>query len=476
MRTSALSEIKKNRNKPTAEKEACLDAVMGHFDGFAWSIDHEFQYIVLNTLLQKKIKELTGKNARVGDRMTDLFGLLDPSKARVWEDMCRQGFRGEYQRIVEKFSIQGQPVFYEVSIIPVRNEGEVTGLTCFARDLTAEKLTEQKAQMNEIRFRSLIEKGTDIIVVVGNEGHIAYTSPSIEHYFGITDAENLGKNAFDYIHPEDLPRLAETFMEVLNSPGKPTFVQARAQSKDGRHIWVEGIVTNLLGVEGVNGVVCNFRDVTERKEIEKKIMQASIDAQELQREEIGRELHDNVNQILTTARLYLDCIHEAPAGKESIIRRSSEIITTAIEEIRKLSHSMTQSFHREIGLKLSIEDVLENIRQLPEGIQVSFDFFLPGEPLLDDKLKMTIFRIVQEQLNNVLKHAGATTVEVSIREEGPLITLCISDNGRGFDPWKKREGIGINNIINRAELYNGQATIASAPGKGCILSVDFRLG
>lgn len=89
MRTSALSEIKKNRNKPTVEKEACLDAVMERFDGFAWSIDHEFQYIVLNTPLQKKIKELTGKDARVGDRMTDLFGLLDPSKARAWEDMLR---------------------------------------------------------------------------------------------------------------------------------------------------------------------------------------------------------------------------------------------------------------------------------------------------------------------------------------------------------------------------------------------------
>ncbi|MES1249456.1 MAG: PAS domain S-box protein, partial [Chitinophaga rupis] len=277
MRTSAVPETKKTRNKLSVEKGACLDAVMEHFDGFAWSIDHEFQYIVLNTPLQKKIKELTGKDARVGDRMTDLFCLLDPSKAQVWEDMCKRGFRGEYLRIVEKFSIQGQPVFYEVSIIPVRNKGDVTGLTCFARDLTAEKLTEQKAQMNEIRFRSLIEKGTDIIVVVGNEGHIAYTSPSIERYFGITDAENLGKNAFDYIHPEDLPRLVETFMEVLNSPGKPTFVQARAQSKEGRHIWVEGIVTNLLGVEGVNGVVCNFRDVTERKEIEKKIMQVSID-------------------------------------------------------------------------------------------------------------------------------------------------------------------------------------------------------
>jgi signal transduction histidine kinase len=238
---------------------------------------------------------------------------------------------------------------------------------------------------------------------------------------------------------------------------------------------VEGIVTNLLGVEGVNGVVCNFRDVTERKEIEKKIRQASIDAQEREREEIGRELHDNVNQILTTARLYLDCILEAPSEQESIIRRSSEIITSAIEEIRKLSRSMTQSFHKEIGLKLSIEDLLENIRQLPEGIHVSFDFFLPGELDLDDKLKTTIFRIVQEQLNNVLKHAAASTVHISLRQDGPAIWLRIQDNGQGFDTRKKRDGIGINNIISRAELFNGQVDIESSAGKGCLLTVHFQM-
>src|SRR5882757_3517233 len=256
MRTSAVSETKKTRGRPAVEKEANLDAILEHFDGFVWSIDLDLQYIVLNTALQKKIKELVGIEARTGDKMTDLFGMLDPSKARILEKICQRGFAGERQRVVEKLSVNGQAVFYEVSINPIRKGDKVVGLSCFARDLTEEKLTEQKAQMNEIRFRSLIEKGTDIIVVVNNEGRIAYTSPSIEHYFGITDAENLGKDVFEYIHPEDITRLAETFMEVLSSPGKPIFVQARAQ-KEARLFWMEGIVTNLLGVDGVNGVVCN---------------------------------------------------------------------------------------------------------------------------------------------------------------------------------------------------------------------------
>jgi len=531
--TNAISPagLAAGMDKPAVDKEASLDAIVENFDGFVWSINRDLQYIVLNSALRKKIKELVGIEARAGDKMTDLLGVLDPSKALTWENICQRGFAGERQRVVEEFSVGGRVVFYEISINPicerpsgeqmVRSEGgEVVGLSCFARDLTEEKLTEQKLRSSEIRFRSLIEKGTDIIVVLNNEGKIVYTSPSIEHYFGIADAESFGQNAFEYIHPEDLPRLAETFMEVLSSPGKPIFVQSRAQSKEGKPIWVEGTVTNLLGIEGINGIVCNFKDVTERKEMEKKILQASIDAQEQEREEIGRELHDNVNQILTTARLYLDCIHEttsdqgpgtsgpsrtegsdpggaSPRGSDEdrqtlapserwatfptahhshIIRRSSEIITTAIEEIRKLSRSMTHSFDKEIGLKLSIEDLLAGIRMLSEGIRVSFDFSLPGEQLLDDKLKITIFRIVQEQLNNVLKHAAASAIHVSVREEGALLLLRITDNGQGFDTRKKREGIGINNITSRAGLFNGQAAIESSPGKGCSLSVTFRIG
>ena len=327
--------------------------------------------------------------------------------------------------------------------------------------------------MSDSRFRALIEKGSDIIVVVNGEGCIIYQSPSVEYYFGTTDAENLGKSAFEFIHKDDVPRLAEKFMEVLESPGKPISIQTRALS-NGKLYWMEGIVTNLLDTEGINGIVCNFRDVTERKEAEKRILQATIDAQEREREEIGRELHDNVNQILTTARLYLDCLNGTPE-QWPIIKRSSEIITSAIEEIRKLSSSMTQSFHRELGLQLSIEDILENIRRVADGPVIHFDFFLENEPLLDDKLKTTLFRIVQEQLNNVLKHASASAIEVSLRQEGTQISLRISDNGRGFDIKSKRQGIGINNIINRVEVFNGQVSIDSSPGNGCSLQVLFRL-
>src|ERR1700733_9307925 len=83
----------------------------------------------------------------------------------------------------------------------------------------------------EASFRSLIENSTDIIVVVNGEGRIIYGSPSIEKHFGLSNAEQLGQSAFDYIHPDDIPRLAESFMELLCNPGKPLSIQTRARSK-----------------------------------------------------------------------------------------------------------------------------------------------------------------------------------------------------------------------------------------------------
>src|SRR3569833_3422804 len=98
-----------------------------HFDGFVWSIDRDFQYIILYAALANKIMELAGKEARPGDKMLDLFAMLDPTKARVWEKICQRGFAGERQRVVEKLAVNGQAIFYEVSVNPIRKGEEIVG-------------------------------------------------------------------------------------------------------------------------------------------------------------------------------------------------------------------------------------------------------------------------------------------------------------------------------------------------------------
>jgi PAS domain S-box-containing protein len=604
------TSVPKTRHSQKVRKEANLNAIVENFDGYVWSIDTNLEYIIINTALRNKIQEISGVDVKPGDKVMDILEMIDASKTKAWSKVYQEGFEGKPQRFVAEFSIAGRTAFCDVSVNPIREGETISGLSCFCRDITEEIMNDRRLKASEVRFRALIENSTDITVVLNNEGKIIYGSPSIEKYFGITSGDYTDASFLEFIHPEDMAELTEKFLDLLMNPGKEVAVTTRARTPDGRQIWTEGIVSNLLNTEGINGIVCNFRDITERvtasserekaekiikenedlyrnlfnnsplpiwvcdastlrflevneaairhygysrKEflkmtafglvpmheheelkrvlsidtnmrlqrnhikrngeqifvevlvhhinykgqrsymvlanditekirlqnqlIEEKlhrhqeIFKATIEATEKERESIGRELHDNVTQILTTARLCLSCISDNHPSRD-MIDRSSNTITSAIEEIRGLSKSMIQSFHREIGLKLSIEDLVESIR-VANKFQVSLDFYLPDEQLLDDKLKMTLFRIIQEQLNNILKHAEATEIAISIQQYDEVLNLVIADNGKGFNVHEKRKGIGITNITNRAELFNGLVKIVSAPGKGCRMEVGF---
>jgi signal transduction histidine kinase len=141
----------------------------------------------------------------------------------------------------------------------------------------------------------------------------------------------------------------------------------------------------------------------------------------------------------------------------------------AINEIRKISKSLITPGLREIGLLESIEDITEDMRKTT-GFQIRMDFNIIEEQI-DDGRKLTLFRIVQEQLNNIIKHAHATEVLIRVIVEGPDIVLTVVDNGVGFDISRHRKGVGITNIISRVELFNGKVDINSRPGEGCVLTV-----
>ncbi len=495
--TTASDSLLKTGNtvQQIHKKAANLRALVENLDGYVWSVDAEMRYILLNSALVKFIKEVIDVDVQPGDKMLDILSLLDPAKTEEWINIYQQAFQGDTRRFITQFLIHGKPTFYEISVNPIRKEDIITGISCWSRDVTETIHNSRKLEESETRFRSLIENSTDIIIVIDNTGNIIYGSPSIEKHFGTTLTELTGASAFNYIYPDDIPELTERFFEVLNSPDVSIPIQSRAYAKDNRMIWVEGIVTNMLATEGVNGIVCNFRDVSERKNAErlaeeskilrhqlmeekinrqKEIMQAAMEAQERERAHIGRELHDNVKQILSTAKVCLEYGKENVAAEQHMIRRAEEMINTAIAELRELSKSLIQVYEREIGLQLSIENLLESVR-IGSRFNIWVNFLLPDENRLDDKLKMTLFRIIQEQLNNILTHAEAANITITIHQQGDALSLSVEDDGKGFDVHQKRMGIGITNIINRAEIFNGQVDIHSAPGQGCRIQVSFTI-
>ncbi len=223
----------------------------------------------------------------------------------------------------------------------------------------------------------------------------------------------------------------------------------------------------------------------QRLSRQKQITEAVIQAQEKERTEIGKELHDNVNQILGASNLYINSAMTDDGMRQELLERSTELVSNAINEIRKISKSLITPGLREIGLVESIEDIIDDLRVAGGGVAggaaggaagdkmaIHLDLENISEDQIEDPRKLAVFRIVQEQLNNIVKHAQATRVLIRLSGEEDHIVLTVADNGVGFDVSRYRKGVGITNIISRAELFNGKVEIVSSPGEGCTMTVN----
>lgn len=211
------------------------------------------------------------------------------------------------------------------------------------------------------------------------------------------------------------------------------------------------------------------------KDQQKRLAGSIIRAQHQERARIGRELHDNVNQILTSAQLYAGCLSRESEDFDFIKNKVMETILLAIEEVRSLSHDMVMPDLKGQGL---IECVDKLIADLRYNKRLDIAFCHSDRQTIesqDVQLKLTLFRIIQEQTKNILKHSCAKNVEISLHAANDQVRLLVTDNGRGFDPNATTGGLGLSGIRERVELHRGKLTLKTAPGQGCILIVTIPL-
>lgn len=152
-------------------------------------------------------------------------------------------------------------------------------LYCIARDITERKKVQNLLQESETRFRSLIENSTDMLTLISAEGIMDYISPSVERTFGYSNKENKTRNAMEVVHPDDLATAQGQLKNVFENPGISFLSVIRNRKKDGTYIWVEGVITNMLHVPGINHIVANFRDISERKLAEESLQQSQTNLQ-----------------------------------------------------------------------------------------------------------------------------------------------------------------------------------------------------
>ncbi len=335
-------------------------------------------------------------------------------------------------------------------------------------------VNEKTAQLkqSEEKFRSLVEQ-TLVGVFIMQNRKIIYSNPRFMSMIGYKQDELLSTTELkDFVHHSDLEKVNWNYEQPVTATGMPDLYTIRLINKKKHVVYVE-LITSGIMYEDKQAVIATCIDITRRMEEEKTISKAVSEAQENERMQIGMELHDNVKQILAASLLNLGTVQAYIDDKEIVSDRISQLklyMDEAIYELRRLSHQLAPSLDPSDSLSEKVQTLVKSMlgsNKLKATVYV--DQF-PKE--INSEIQLAIYRIVQEQVANTLKHSNADEITISIKQKNSGIFIVIADNGKGFDLSQKKEGIGLENIRRRALAHDGKIKIITSPGKGFELQVE----
>lgn len=364
---------------------------------------------------------------------------------------------------------------------------------CFHRDITEQKEVYQQLKESEERYRALIDLDGEVGVAVvmlhdteQGEGIQTFVSNEWSNITGYPREELLGLPFFDILHPRYRKSSIKRHRRKVNGESIPDHFEMSIIRKDGTEVPIE-LTSAYTMYQGKRANVAYIRDITEHIEAKAQLMtyqkelrslysQLSL-AEEHERRRIAGELHDHISQTLATCNIKLGAmIESAPSIRltEPMVEIQT-LIKKLIKEIRSLTFELSSPLLYEIGIEAALEHLTEQIQE-KHGILVKFEDDGQPKPLRED-VSMLLFQMVRELLVNVVKHAQARNVTVSIEKQDNNIRVTVEDDGVGFDTAKVRitgkgdKGFGLFSIRERLCHISGHSEIESQPGCGTRVSL-----
>ncbi len=464
------------------EKNAVLKSFMERTPNMAWVVDE-------NVCLQyasRKFYEIFGLEE--SDAVNKSIPELMPAdlSETLFEKHQHVLATGEQHELLQDIKwADGSTAVYHINIFPINDCRGKKLLGGHAVNLTEKNKAEAELRKMNERLLMLSRATSDAIWEWDMQTGQIYRNEALMEMTGFFPQASRGLSWWlRRIHPEDRTRVGETVRKSTEAGLFSWQEEYRFKCADGTYkpmrdkgfiVYENGLPVKMIGSIQDNSDIKEMesRLIQERLQRQKELTDTIIQAQERERTRIGMELHDNVNQILSSAKLFLEMLQ--PAGKEqtTVRQKGLDYISLAVEEIRKLSRELVTPVLRENNLVACIRQLLEDVR-VTTRIETDFRFDNCAELLSGDK-KITLFRIIQEQLKNIIKHSGAIRVELALHCTLTDVVLEIRDNGKGFDPNQTFRGIGLSSIYERTRYYEGNAEMLSAPGNGCTLRVSLPL-
>ena len=363
-----------------------------------------------------------------------------------------------------------------------------------AQTLESREVERQSAnhalKASEMRYRRLFETAQDgILILNADTGQIDDVNPFLTDLLGYSREQLLGNKLWE-IGPFKDTRASQASFRELQREAYVRYDDLPLETSAGKSINVE-FVSNIYQVDGSKVIQCNVRNITERKQAEAKrkeynhklqvLSRRLVEAQETERRNIARELHDEIGQALTVMQLNLQAMLLSP-GTEAVSLRLNEslaVVGRVLEQVHDISLDLRPSILDDLGLEPALRWYIDRQAAL---VEIQAEFHADRlEQRLDPMIETECFRVAQEALTNVVRHAQAKAVTVELRQEEGQLHLRVRDDGIGFEVAAIREqamrgaSLGLLSMEERALLAGGGLEFTSSPGQGTEVHAWFPL-
>jgi PAS domain S-box-containing protein len=401
---------------------------------------------------------------------------------RVRENLCKKlDIEGETTYEIDLVTKDRRRVPVEVNSRLIFENGEPVGVQGAVRDITERK----RADDAHHRLALIVDSSDDAIIGKTLDGTIISWNSGAEKIYGYSAKEIIGSH-MSVLIPSDRSDELPQILERLRRGESVEHYETIRRRKDGKLIDVSLTMSPIRdGNKKPVGISTIARDITDAKQAEKALQTFSrrlIEAQEAERQHIARELHDEIGQVLTAVRINLQSLR-SPGQANSVslaLDDSLAIVDEALECVRELSLNLRPSVLDNLGLASALRWYVDRYARR-SGIVADLRNDIEDGQRLQMELETACFRIVQEALTNVVRHAAATRVSVDLKRSNGNLELKIKDNGVGFDSdWLLKSAgsssaLGLRGMQERTVALNGRLEIDSKPKSGTEIRVSFPL-
>lgn len=376
-------------------------------------------------------------------------------------------------------------ILYDLTIVP----GRPPYLDLLPSTVRAELGSERALRQSEERFRRIAENAPDMIFRWSYARGFEYVSPASTEVIGYTPEEHYEDPGLSYrsIYIEDIPIYESVFSDFADPQGPRRYCVIRWHHKEGYTVHVEMRMTpifdryaNLIAIEGI------ARDISQHVRARERLRELTTrltNAHEEERRRIARELHDEVGQALSIAKMRMRMVQNAlPEDADDAndkLNLLDELIKDTLQDVRTLSHELRPPLLDEMGWEPAIESLCDSFSH---RTKLPVKFIYSGAPTrLEPEVELTAYRIVQESLTNTDRHAEASEATVKAELDAEGLHLTIEDNGKGFDVKAVQQadapyhGLGLLSMRERVDTVGGELTIDAEAGAGTRICVHLPL-